>query len=264
MRLLAYLLMMLCLAAAPTRAADWRFTTGGLLKHPGSEQISDSGNTTLESWFRAALPLHTRERATLSLILRGKITADSAGFTFNNSTTFGIGLAHRMKIAPKASLTLSLRHDWENRRRSGTHRAGWRALLGYFRYNHRRPPPGATFWGLPHRATITSSFANLTYPDSLRDGDSNLVLSGGIIHGARLTLPDTRWKLAPFLSLNASWDSDGNDFNNKLQPGFGIALRHPLPGGDIALGLRLRADYRWRSGNTRSGPSAFVSWFSAF
>jgi len=167
-------------------------------------------------------------------------------------------------LSSKASLTGSLRYDWQNRRVTGENREGWRVVVDYFYFDYRRASPDANGFGLKPDAHVVRVFGNVTYPDSLAPGDRNAVVTGGADYSARVSTGVGRWTFAPFLGFSASWDSDGNDFNNKFQPGVGAAFRHPLPGGDVAIGLRVRADYRWRSGDVRGGPSMFMGWFSAF
>ena len=242
----------------------WSVTTGGILRFPGSQQSSDTDNLVAEGWVRGAYTFHSSDTGQFSVFLRAKAVADTARYSYNNTSSFGVGLAYRFKPGKRSRLTFSLRHDWSENRITGISQSGPRILVDYFLFDYRRADPDAHMLGLPQKSRITSLFANLTYPDTLVPGDDNAVVNAGFEMSAVLPIPDSSWDMAPFVSVHGAWDSDGNSYNNKIQPGVGLKLRHRIPGGTVQIGLRYRADYRWVSDTFRSGPSLFVSWFAAF
>lgn len=255
-------LFFLCLCAAPALASDrLTFSSGGIARFPNSQQEDDTGNAMIEAWAKANYAFGPQG---LSFFLRGKFISDSVQYDYNNAQTLGVGLAYKLKTGKDSSLTFTLRHDWYERYHSGSHEKGWRFLIDYFYIDFQKVDAGARMWGLPHDATLFKIWANLTYPDTLSDGDHNIVVTSGAEYAARLDLPGNKWQLSPFVALNLSWDKDDNSYNNKLQPGLGVKLRWPLPGGDIHAGVRYRGDYRWGSGSFEHGPGLFVGWYSSF
>lgn len=265
MRLAIVFAVLMVLCARPLWAQDpFTFSSGGIVRFPNSQQAADEGNVMLEGWAKLSYQMHQSRWGELSFFLRGKYVADTARYDFNNSETWGLGLAYKVKPGDKSSLTFSVRHDWYQRQLSPTQNYGWRFLIDYFYLDYRPERNGRQMWGLDRKATIFKIWANLTYPDTLNPGDNNTVFTSGAELGTNLILPESKWYVTPFWSLNLSMDSDNNAYNNKVQPGLGVKIRYPLPNGDVHVGVRYRGDYRWGPDSFESGPGVFVGWYTAF
>lgn len=234
------------------------------MRLPNSQQASDRDNGMIEAWGKISVTVIDGRHGQISFFGRAKALADTSGFVFNNSTTLGLGLSYLIKPGKNSSLAFSLRKDYEHRWKNGLRRQGLRILVDYFFLRYRVAPAGVRVFGLQPKARIFKLYGNLTYPDTLAPGDDNMVISGGAEYGPNLILPNSKLYLTPYTSLNLSWDSDGNPWNNKAQPGVGIKARWPVTGGDIHLGLRYRADWRWKSDTFRHGPSLFIGWYTSF
>lgn len=240
------------------------FSSGGIVRMPNSQQLSDRDNAMLEGWAKVTQPLYTGAFGELSFFLRGKYLADSAGFAFNRSHTAGAGLALKIKPGPKSSLTFSIRHDWYTRRDGSANRSGTRVLIDYFYMDYRVLRDRKRVYGLGQSAHVLKVYGNLTFPDTLQPGDRNVVITAGSEMSRNLSIPDKQVFLSPFAGLALSWDSDGNSYNNKFQQTIGLRVRWPVPGGDVHAGLRYQGDYRWISERFRHGPGLFVGWYVSF
>lgn len=250
----------ICAAADEERFV---FSTGGMVRLPNTQLPGDHGNAIFEGWFKGALILHSSSHGALALALRVKHVSDSAGFAFNNSTTTGVELSYKAILGKRSALTFKLRHDW-SRRRTGAKQEGTRFLANYFFLDYRIPDTPARLLGLDVKSRVLKAFADLTFPETLAPGESNVTVSSGVSYTANLNIPKSRFQLAPYAALNFTWDREGFGYNNKAQPSIGIKSRYRLPGGDIHLGLRYQGDYRWKTSSSKHGPSIFLGWYSAF
>lgn len=235
------------------------FSTGGILRLPNTQQPSDQDNGYFEGWLKASWAVG---KTPFSVFLRGKTIADTVGYSFNNHTTFGYGVSLKTKIGKRASAAFAVRHDWQSR--VGEDREGTRFLIDYFFLDYHVTQNGQRMFGLDQKARIIKIYASLIGPETLARGNDNIAVTFGGELSANLAIPDSRFRLSPYLAIHVAWDSDENNWNNKAQPSLGVKLKWPLPKGDIHLGARYQGDYRWLSKTYRSGPGAFIGWYSSF
>lgn len=263
-RLLAALLCFVAGTICATANEDrFAFTTGGMARLPNTQLPSDQGNAIFDGWFKGAFILHSGSRGALALALRVKHVSDTEKYPFNNSTTAGVELSYKAILGKRASLTFKLRHDW-SRKRTGTSQEGTRSLVDYFFLDYRVPDTPERMLNMEVKSRVLKVFANLTFPETLTSGDTNVAVFSGINYAVNLKIPKNRLQLAPYVGLNIAWDLKGFSYNNKAQPSVGIKLKHPLPSGDIHLGLRYQGDYRWKTNTFEHGPGAFIGWYRAF
>ena len=255
------------LAALPA-AAEIPLTfggaTGGILRAPNTNQDEDAGNAFAEAWVKGDVELWRQGDTVLKGFVLGNYVRDTKPFAWNNTRKLGVGLSLSMRPIPALELTFSARHDWYGELKSDTRRKGWRYAVDYYFYKYWEAEPDTITMGLRKRATIFKSYGTLAYPGSLVEGDDNLVLTVGGEYSADYEIGQWKTLLTPFVDAHASWDKDGNNYNNKLIPALGVKLRRPIDKGELFAGVKYEVDYRWQDKTVDTGPMVFAGWYKGF
>lgn len=266
-RLFRLLSVLIVLAAGPAAAeSPWTGATGGILRYPNSNQAHDASNAFGEAWAKIDRTIHRTADDRVTVFVLGNAVTDTVGHAYNSTSKIGIGLSWSRQVTPALNMTLSLRRDWARERDTGLTQQGMRLALDYYYYRHWQGQPGMRALGLPVSGTVLKSYGTLAYPGSLRPGDRNLVLTLGGELSRDLDLGRGALLLTPFVDADAAWDSDGNDYNNKLVLGAGLKLRRPLPTGEVFAAARLQSDYRWQQDDDRLTlrPALHLGWYVGF
>ncbi len=265
---LAVLVVAALFGPAPVAAAgdDQRFhgATGGIVRYPNSNQPEDSGNLFGEAWLKLGYSLHRTERGNLSVYVLGNFVADSEPYAYNNTAKVGVGLTYSLQVSDALNLTFSARHDWFRERGTDVRRSGMRYAIDYYFYKYWPASEGARQFGLNRNATVLKSYGTLAYPGSLIEGDTNVVLTLGGEISSDLEVPGSNWLITPFADVDFAWDADRNNYNNKLIPGLGVKARYPLEHGEIFVGVRAQADFRWINETVDTSPGIFLGWYKGF
>ncbi|OOY10900.1 hypothetical protein BMG00_17240 [Thioclava marina] len=263
------ILSLLALGAAPpafafAEGSRWHGATGGIVRFPNDAQPQEAGNLFAEAWVKLGYRIYKTDKLDLSLFALGNHVMDSAGQPWNNSNKLGLGLSLSWQVSDALNVTFSARHDWYRERGTGEKRNGPRYAIDFYYYRYWAAAPDKFMFGLSQSGTVFKSYGTLAYPGSLVEKDRNLVLTLGAELSRDLVIPDSKWIVSPFVDIDFSWDSDRNEYNNKLIPGVGVKLRYPLKHGEIFAGARLAADYRPVSGTTSVKPGLFLGWYKGF
>ena len=238
--------------------------TGGILRFPNTNQDKDSGNSFAEAWIKSDIELYQSNDTRFKAFVLANYVRDSKPFAYNNTQKSGVGLSLSTRVGKHLELTFSARYDWFRELETTTEREGMRYAIDYYYYRYWPDQEGKSLWGMEKRANVFKSYGTLEYKGSLIKGDDNVVLTVGGEYSTDYAFDDSKWLFVPFVDMHFSWDVDQNNYNNKIIPAVGAKLRRPVEKGEIFVGVKLEADYRWVDGTLDTGPMVFAGWYKGF
>ena len=264
--ILALLVLTISFTANAEDTIKSRFggATGGILRAPNTNQTLDQGNAFGEAWLKLDFTLWRKGDTVLKSFLLSNYVRDTKPFAYNNTAKIGAGISLAMKPFENLELTFSARHDWFKELKTTTKQKGWRFALDYYYYKQWTAKKPITRFGLTKSATILKSYGTLAYPGSLVEGDTNAVLTLGGELSVDYKIKKSDYFITPFIDTHFSWDLNGNNYNNKIIPAIGVKLRRPIKNGEIFLGVKYEADYRWIDNTINTGPMVFLGWYKGF
>lgn len=264
---IAFLFIALCIS--PLAASDFKFpktktVTAGRIVSPYSLQPGDVGNTYFETFYRISLPIWKNKKAKVSIFMGGFYSRDSLYLTYNNKNKISVGVSYNRKLRKNLNLVASLQYDRDYRPLSATVKSGIRAKVSYFYYKSwwRNIPTDHKGWF--RQKSWIKNWGQLTYPENLNVGNSNLTFETGAEIATGFVRPNRKLQYVPFVEINFAKDSYHLSFNNKLIPAIGFKLRRPVKNGEIRLGVKYAIDHRWIRGTTRHGTVFFGGWYKSF
>lgn len=238
--------------------------TGGVVRFPNTNQETDSGNTFAEAWVKSDVELYRRNDTRFKAFVLANYVRDSKPFAYNNAQKTGVGLSLSTRVDKHLELTFSARYDWFRELKTMTKREGMRYAIDYYYYRYWPDQKGKSLWGMNKRADVFKSYGSLEYKGSLIKGDDNVVLTVGGEYSSDYAFDESKWRVVPFVDMHMAWDLDQNNYNNKIIPAAGVKLRRPIEKGELFVGVKLEADYRWVNDTLDTGPMIFAGWYKGF
>lgn len=129
------------------------------------------------------------------------------------------------------------------------------------------PTPAATSWFNPI-ALPGSTWGSITYPGSVLNGspeENDVIFQGNVEQGADWFKFGDRKQFTfnTFVSMPFTVDSDGLPWNNKIQPGVGMKVRHNWGDSGVTdIGVRALYESRWKDNQSGWGYQLFVNYYT--
>lgn len=243
---------------------DW-LVWGTINIPPEIEGISQ-GNAKAEIYLRpeATLVQWTERTSLVAYGLLG-VLKDRNRFDFNNRVEGSVGLEVQHQLSPAVRLSFGGRYSVEREFSSGRSNSAIQFTADGNVWKTWQPAWIAR--RLPDQSRlILHGWSTFRYPSSLDPFERrNGLLQGQVKFAVELPLRQTRFRVAPFLSLKGKWDIRKRDYNNLVEPAFGVDLKLPLAdNGEISLGIKAAFEYRYETDVRRSGEVAYISWYKRF
>lgn len=251
-------------AAADAKKQQIEFSTGGALRYPNTVQEKDGENLFASGWVKGEIKLGKTEKTEFGLIAIGSAALDSEGFDWNNNTRLGFGAFYKVRPMTGLSVTLNLRQEYYQENNSSKKESGLYASVNYYYYKSFDPKSEVPFLGLSRKGAELKSYGGIKYPGSLKKSAKNPTFNIGIEYATKFAIPETKFSIMPYASLNLAADLEKKNYNNKVRPAIGLRIKYKLDGGSIYAGLNAEADYRPIEGTTSSNLQLTAGWYKKF
>lgn len=257
-------------AGAEPRLFGWTpditTTIHGTLLVPPDVYQSASDNVKFETYITPKVVLKTfSDRTDLVAYVTFSLIKDANVHTYNNKGGISVGVQVRYKLSKAVKLSFGARWAYEGEFSTDSRHSA-------FQFTHdgsvyKSWEPGWIPDWLPDGSRVVlSGWWNFRYPSSVHPFERTNGLGQGSLKMA-LELPyrDWKWRVAPFVSVTAKADFKGRSYNNYVEPALGLDLKYSLKsGGQVTFGVKAAQQTRFRTGGTRSGNIAYISWYKAF
>ncbi len=128
-------------------------------------------------------------------------------------------------------------------------------------------PATSTSWFNPI-ALPGSTWGSITWPGSVLDNSpekNDVIFQGNVEQGADwFKFGDSKqFTFNTFVSMPFTVDTDGLPWNNKVQPGIGMKIRHSWgDSGTTDFGVRALYESRWKDNQDGWGVQLFVNYYT--
>jgi len=222
--------------------------------HPGENDVVLSG------WVRQGIGWKRWEiggdmSLTLDTYATVRYYADTHGFDWFNYFGPGGGVSLDLSAPHGPSVSAGAEYIHQMNFRSSTERPYAALYLNWYHWwdLHEKDYPGAT-WG------------DLRWEVPTNGGNDNLILEGWVKQGIvlkRWETGSTTYFIDPYVRVRYKYDSLGQNWNNYIGPGAGIALEIEKPDGPlVSFGAEYGWERDWKSGNDVNRIEVYMRWYA--
>lgn len=239
-------------------------TSSGFADYPHSLHSNQANNGYFNTNFKLSFPVLTYRKSEISIYFNGYYNADTYYTTWQNRNTLSIGVSYTNVISDSFRIVASIYYDWDTLIKTAQKQEGFRADVLYFYYKNywRNLPNNQTGWF--RQDSWIKAWGKLTYPENLTPDNKNYAFTTSIEFAVAFVRPNSKLQHVPYIDILVAKDKYKLLDNNKVIAGFGFKLRYPIKRGEIIFGTKYIIDHRWTTGQTKLGPTFFVSWYRSF